>query len=514
MHALKNECVTRSVLTAGPLLHGSVYMKRVFVVCRRLIPTVVASLLVAVSARNATTQSPTAPTRLHGDWSGALRLESPFRVILHMRGDGSGLTGTVDFPDQNANGLPLTDVRLRGDSVHFRLAPASIRFDGLYDLKGDSIHGTFAQGEQRFALTLRRATGTAASPSSRPQEPVPPLPYSSEEVRFVGGGAGITLAGTLTLPPASGPHPAVLLLSGSGPLDRDAVVEGHRTLLVLADQLTRNSFAVLRFDKRGVSRSNGVFDDAALTDFAADSEAALVYLRSRTDVSPGRVLVLGHSEGALLAGMLLERVRGLAGGILLGAPAQRGDSLMVSRARALLAARGVPDSTLAKDASLRTAVFRAIERSATQTQPEVREAVREGVARELGRMTVAERGAVGYGERDWESGAEVFLAQLAWFRQSLRLDPVEIYGGISSPVLAIYAALDQQVPAEPNADLVRRALSLSSRRAEVIVLPAINHQMQQAHTGSPAEYSQISETIAPAILERIIAWARATTNDK
>jgi hypothetical protein len=489
-------------------------MKRGSVACGRLIPAVAAIVLLAVSTREAISQSPISVTRLHGDWSGAVHLEIPFRVILHLRGDRPELAGNIDFPDQNAKRLPLTDVRLRGDSVHFRLAPASIRFDGRYDLKGDTIHGTFAQGEQRFALTLRRATGTAASPASRPQEPVPPLPYSWEEVRFAGGGAGIALAGTLTLPPGSGPHPAVLLLPGSGPLDRDAVVAGHRTSLVLADQLTRNGFAVLRFDKRGTSRSNGVFADAAFTDFAADAQAALAYLRSRPEMSPGRVLVLGHSEGALLAGMLLERVRGLAGGILLGAPAQRGDSLMVSRARALLGARGVPDSTLAKDESLRTAVFRAIERSETKTQAEVRETIRKEVANALRRMTDAERAAVGYGEREWESGAEVFLAQLAWFRQFLSLDPVGIYERIDAPVLAIFGALDQQVPAEPNADLVRRAMSLYGRGAEIVVLPGINHQMQQAHSGSPVEYGQISETIAVAVLERIIAWARATTKGR
>ena len=475
-------------------------------------PILAATLLAAAPTQAATSQSPALATRLHGDWAGALRLEIPFRVILHLRGQAPELAGTVDFPDQNGNGLPLTEARLQGEGFLFRLAPASIRFDGHYDAQGDSIHGTFTQGEQRLALTLRRATGPGAHPPPRPQEPAPPLPYLVEEVRFAGGGAGVTLAGTVTLPQGSGPHPAVLLLPGSGPLDRNAVVAGHRPSLVLADQLTRSGFAALRFDKRGVSGSTGVFAAAGLTDFAADAEAALTYLRTRPEVDPGRVLVLGHSEGALLAGMLLARVRGLAGGILLGAPAERGDSLMVSRARALLAARGVADSTLAKDASLRTGVFRAIERPGAPV--EVRRSIREAVAEGLGRMTVAERAAVGYGEQEWESGAEVFLAQLPWFRQFLSLDPVEIYGKIEAPVLALYGTLDQQVPAEPNADLVRRALSPLGRRAEIIVLPAINHQMQQARTGSPAEYGQISETIAAAVLGQIIAWARAATTGR
>jgi pimeloyl-ACP methyl ester carboxylesterase len=484
-------------------------MRLVTVGSERLVLHALAVLLQVLSPTgNATAQSLPSTSRLHGAWSGAVRLEIPFRVVLHLRGDGPGLAGTIDFPDQNAKGLPLTEVRLQSDALHFRLAPASIRFDGRYDAPGDSISGTFAQGEQRFALTLRRASDSETSPPPRPQEPVPPLPYSAEEVRFAGGGAGIALAGTLTLPPGSGPHPAVLLLPGSGPLDRDAVVAGHRPSLVLADQLARQGFVVLRFDKRGVSRSGGVFADASLGDLASDAEAALTFLRSRPEVGAARVLLLGHSEGALLAGMLLARVPGLAGGILVGAPVQRGDSLMVSRARALLAARGVPPAILAKDAALRTAVFRAIERSATAA--EARPAIRQALADALGQMTDAERAAVGYGEREWESGAEVFLDQLAWFKEWLSLDPADIYRRIAAPVLALYGALDQQVPAEPSAALIRRALSAApGRRTEVIVLPGINHQMQEGRTGSPGEYGQISETIAAKVLERIILWARA-----
>jgi fermentation-respiration switch protein FrsA (DUF1100 family) len=486
-------------------------MKRVSCLRGRLLAAA-AFLLVVVSTREATSQSSTSSTRLKGDWAGALRLEIPFRVILHLRRDGVGLAGAVDFPDQNANGLPLTEVRLEGDSVHFRLAPASIRFDGRHDVLGDSIYGTFAQEKERFALTLVRATVSEASPPPRPQDPMPPLPYSSKEVQFAGGGAEINLAGTLTLPPESGPHPAILLLQGSGPLDRDAAVAGHRTLLVLADQLTRSGFAVLRFDKRGVSRSTGVFADAALTDFAADAEAALTYLKSRHEVSPDRIVVIGHSEGALIAGMLLARVRGVAGGILLAAPAQRGDSLMVSRARAVLASRGVPDSSLAKDAALRMAVFSAIRGPGSAAQ--VHEAVLRAASEELARMSDVERAALGYGEQEWANGAATFAGQLQWFREWLPLDPVEIYRRIDAPILALYGELDRQVPPDPNSRLIKQALLKRRARTEVIVLPAINHQMQPAHTGSPAEYGQISETIARAVLDRIISWAHTATKGK
>jgi len=125
-------------------------------------------------------------------------------------------------------------------------------------------------------------------------------------------------------------------------------------------------------------------------------------------------------------------------------------------------------------------------------------------------MTPTERVTVGYGEKEWESGAEVYLAQLAWFKEMLPFDPVDAYRKIGAPVLAVYGTLDQQVPPEPNSQLMRKALPPDG--GEVVVLPGINHQMQRAQTGSPAEYGQISETIAPALLERITDWARARTS--
>jgi hypothetical protein len=150
--------------------------------------------------------------RVAGAWMGALALDIPFRVVLTVRAGGGPLSGTMDFPDQNVRGLPLTEARMAGDSLHLRLAPAAVSFAGRL-MAGDSIVGTFAQGAQRFPLTFRRPTPEQLGGLDRPQEPKPPYPYREEEVR-IAADSGIVLAGTLTLPPGTGRHPAVLLFPG------------------------------------------------------------------------------------------------------------------------------------------------------------------------------------------------------------------------------------------------------------------------------------------------------------
>jgi pimeloyl-ACP methyl ester carboxylesterase len=412
----------------------------------------------------------------------------------------------MDFPDQNVRGLPLTEARMAGDSLHLRLAPAAVSFAGRL-MAGDSIVGTFAQGAQRFPLTFRRPTPEQLGGLDRPQEPKPPYPYREEEVR-IAADSGIVLAGTLTPPPGTGRHPAVLLLPGSGQLDRDASVAGHRPFLVLADALTRRGFVVLRYAKRGMPPSSGDFATATTADLARDAEFAVRYLRRRGDVDSQRVALIGHSEGALVAAMVAGQDSRLGGTVLLGAPGLRGDSLMVVRASALLAGRGLPDSTVRKDAALRAAVFRAI--IAPGDEATTRARAGAVVEARLQQLTDAELSALGYSREAWSRGVEVYLDQLAWFRYWFSLDPNPLYGRMHGPVLALYGGLDQQVPPPTNAPRVRAALAGRNAGSITEILPTVNHQMQTATTGSPDEYGRITETVAPVVLDRVVRWLLET----
>jgi dipeptidyl aminopeptidase/acylaminoacyl peptidase len=151
----------------------------------------------------------------------------------------------------------------------------------------------------------------------RPQEPRGAPPYAEEEVRYENAAAGVALAGTLTKPPRGGPHPAALLITGSGPMDRDETVAGHRLFLVLADYPTRRGIAVLRGDDRGVGESTGDFASAAADDFAADARAGFDFLLGRADIDADRIGLIGHSDGAVIAPMLAAASQDVAWAVLM-----------------------------------------------------------------------------------------------------------------------------------------------------------------------------------------------------
>ena len=261
-----------------------------------------ALFLVAMACGAAAAESP-----LAGDWIGTLEAQGQnLRLALHVSAaPGGGLQATFDSLDQHASGIPVDEIRLELNIVRFSLKQAGATFQGK--LIGDSIDGEFRQSG--FAMKLVFHRGVAEGPK-RPQNPAPPYPYISEEAEFENHAAHITLAGTFTIPrEAQGAAktrkpPAVVLIVGSGPNDRDESILGHKPFLVLADYLTRHGIAVLRYDKRGVGQSKGVYKTATSADFAADASAAVDSLLARSDIDHRRIGLIGHSEGGILAPMV------------------------------------------------------------------------------------------------------------------------------------------------------------------------------------------------------------------
>ena len=230
--------------------------------------------------------------------AGAMKL----RLVLHvLQGEDGKLRATLDSIDQGANGLPVDVIRLEGDSLHLELPRLGARYVGGRHAGRTEMRGTWQQGGASLALSFKAVS--VVEKLRRPQEPQPPLPYEAKEVTFSSLAPGVTLAGTLTLPRGVAKAPAVALITGSGPEDRDETVFGHKPFLVLADHLTRRGIAVLRFDDRGVGGSSAATPGATSRDLAADALGAIRCLAGRPEVDPARIGLLGHSEGAAIAVM-------------------------------------------------------------------------------------------------------------------------------------------------------------------------------------------------------------------
>lgn len=444
--------------------------------------------------RAALTTKPKAakPSDIDGAWLGTLHPGMmKLRVVFHIRNTDQGLTATLDSPDQGAKGIPVTRVARKGSHLTMDVNGIGGKFGGTINADHSAIDGTWTQGGASLPLTLKRLKNAAElNPPPRPQNPKGPLPYKQEQVKFEDKQAGVQLAGTLTIPPGKGPFPAVVLIAGSGPQNRNEVVMGQKVFLVLADYLTRKNIVVLRYDKRGIGKSGGDYATATTADFANDAEAAFNFLRTQPQVDPRKVGLIGHSEGGEIAPMVAARGRNVAFIVMMAGPGVPGRQILVEQARAISKASGMSSEKVQKAADREREIVEIIENAKDNAELE-----KELRAKLAGKVPKARLGSM------------IGRLDSPWFRYFVRYDPATALEKVECPVLAMIGQKDTQVPAKQNLPAIRKALKAGgNKHFEVVEMPGLNHLFQPAKTGSPLEYGQIETTIAPAALEKISNW--------
>lgn len=445
---------------------------------------------------------------LAGSWVGTLDVGVKLRLVFNVQAaDDGGWTATLDSPDQGARGIPVSAVIIDAPSVRFEVSAIAGTYAGTMDAAANRMDGTWSQGGMSLPLALER--GDKPEAPKRPQEPKPPVPYESEEVRFPNDEAGINLAGTFTKPEGSGPFPAVALVTGSGPQDRNEELLGHKPFLVLADHLTRSGIAVLRYDDRGVGESSGDFASATTREFASDALAAVSWLRSRPDVRADAIGLLGHSEGGLVAPMAAVETADIAFLVLLAAPGLDGRDIVLLQSTLIGRAEGIDASRLEANSKRQAAYFDIVENESDPAQ--AASSLKALMTADLAAMSDAERAEGGLTGDDTDALIDRQVAQVnsPWFRYFLSYDPLPALRKVTVPVLALNGTLDLQVPWQENLDAIDGALR-EAGNGDVTVLPleGLNHLFQTATTGSPTEYGQIEETMAPRALDAISSWIR------
>jgi pimeloyl-ACP methyl ester carboxylesterase len=450
------------------------------------------TILIAVAALWSTAVgAQVQPSSIAGDWAGVLKAGgAELHLVLHVTNTPDGtLKATLDSTDQGALGIPVSSISLTGAKLAFKIAAVGGSYEGAINDAGSVIDGTWTQGGS-LPLVLTRAGATVSTPVRRPQNPIKPFPYRDEDVSYRNAGAGITLAATLTMPSGTGPFPAVVLITGSGPQDRDESLMGHRPFLVLSDYLTRHGIAVLRADDRGVAKSTGTFATATSADFATDAEAGVTYLQSRTEIDAKKIGLVGHSEGGLIAPMIAARNPAVAFIVLMAGSGVSGDEILLEQGRLIAAANGATPEQLAQNATRMRAALQLVktEQDETVLAAKLRE--------QLTGLVPAEA-----------IDAQVKPLLSPWYRYFVRYDPAPALTRVKVPVLAINGEKDLQVPPKQNLPAIRKALeSGGNTRIEVVELTGLNHLFQTAKTGAPSEYAQIEETMAPLALDTITRW--------
>lgn len=383
------------------------------------------------------------------------------------------------------------------------------RFEGSLSKDGQTLEGTWTQSGVSLPLTLTRGEDQPVPPpaaKNRPQTPQPPFPYVSEEVTFHNTAADVTLAGTLTHPEGDGPFPAVVLISGSGPQDRDETLFEHKPFAVWADQLTRRGIAVLRYDDRGVGGSSEGSPDVTSEDLSVDVEVARDFLAGLPQIDPERIGLIGHSEGAMLATMAASRNPGVACVVMLAGAGVDGEQVLLSQGRRVLEAEGVNEPEQLE----RQRILQEVLMGAVLDAPPG--ASMETMAAEAARRLRDQLPDDLSQDQDLDALAEAGVARLAspWFRFFLEHDPAEAIRTLKCPVLALVGGNDVQVDAATNLPQLREAVAEAGHPDSAVEeLPGLNHLFQTAITGAVSEYDTIDETIAPAVLNRVGDWLAA-----
>lgn len=433
---------------------------------------------------------------LDGDWEGAVvGPAARLRLVVHVRTGRFGTTALMDSPDQLAYGIVLEGLAREGGKVSFQQSAIRGSYTGVLSADGKTITGEWSQG-RAAPLILTKTAGKAAA-ARRPQTPVKPYPYREEEVAF-DSAPGVRLAGTLTLPPGKGPFPAAVLITGSGAQDRDETLLGHKPFLIIADRLTRDGIAVLRYDDRGFGKSTGQFAKALTSDFAVDAAAAVAFLRTRADIDAARVGLIGHSEGGVVAPMVAAKDRKLGFVVLLAGPGAPLSEVLAAQRLAIGPGMGAGPKMIAASQALMDHALAAMQGAKDDAEAEARATA----------VLTSEGAALGLTPA--LAAAQARQLSSGWMRGLLSYDPRPTLAQVRAPILAVNGSKDLQVPMKQNLDAIRAATA-ANKDVTIVELPGLNHLFQTAPTGAVGEYADIEETVAPLALDTVSNWVVART---
>lgn len=439
---------------------------------------------------------------IEGKWQGLLKIQGmELTIVFNISEQADTLIATMDSPDQGAFGLAVQEISFLDNQLNLVMNMPPIQYEGTLNSEGE-IDGVFMQAGYDFPLTLSQKE-VKKSNKKKPQDPEEPFPYKSEDVTFENKINGIKLAGTLTMPSEGTNFPAVVLISGSGPQDRNEALLGHKPFLVLSDHLSKQGIAVLRYDDRGTAQSEGDFSSATSADFKTDVTAAVNYLKTRKEIDFDNIGLIGHSEGGIIAPMVAVETESIAFIVLMAGTGIRGDELLLRQSELIGKASGMSETQLKTARDFNRGAYDIVVNTVNETS------VREELKKYLDEsVTKNPELATANGLKE-EVFVEQVLGQLAspWMLYFLKHDPSTVLQKVDCPVLAIVGEKDLQVPANVNLEAIEAALKAGGNTQYTVKeLAGLNHLFQEAETGSPNEYAQIEQTIAPKALELMSSW--------
>jgi pimeloyl-ACP methyl ester carboxylesterase len=460
---------------------------------------IILSFTIAVPAQKTDYKS-----AIPGSWIGKVKAGAvELRVVFNLSVIGNdSIIATLDSPDQGAKNIKLGLVTLTEEAIKISAPALMGEYNGT--IKNDTlIEGTWKQAGNTMALNLAKLKSPFTV--NRPQEPKPPYPYTSEEVTFINDKFNIKLAGTLTIPSGKGPFKTAILISGSGPQNRNEELLGHKPFLVIADYLSRNGIAVLRFDDRGVGSSQGNYTEATSADLATDVESAFNFLKNYPKINNKEIGLIGHSEGGLIAPIVAVSNPEIAFIVSLAGPGVTGQQIIIRQSQDISKQSGEKESVIRETTEINKKLYTVLRKERDNKKAEIKilSLYREHLEKKK------------LSREDTEKAVNQFkmsfgASQYTWFRYFITTDPSVFWKNVECPVLALNGEKDLQVAAHENLPAIEKALkSGGNTKIKILKLPGLNHLFQHCKTGLPSEYGSIEETFSPDALKTISGWILA-----
>jgi pimeloyl-ACP methyl ester carboxylesterase len=441
--------------------------------------------------------------RIDGIWLGTLKVPgAKLRIALTISKSETGkYAATMNSVDQGSGEIPMDEVKYENHHLIVKGTKIGVMFEGKIDFNTKTFSSEFKQGPSKFPVIFHKVDKLPSLSRSRPQDPKKPYSYNEEQVEYKNEDAAIKIAGTLTYPKSGGPFPAVILLTGSGPQNRDEEVFGHKLFLVLADYLTRQGIAVLRADDRGVGGTTGSFKGSTTGDFADDALAGIQYLRSRKKINPNQIGLVGHSEGGMMAPIAASKSRDVSFIVLIAGPGIRFSDVVLFQKELKWKKAGMSKEDLILHRTWHNNVADIVIKDIND------DAVRDEIRALYSNLSEEKKSRL---KKTPESLEGEINSQLdPWRRYASKYNAESILSKVQCPVLAINGSKDMQVIAGKNLNAIKKALKAGGNKNYMIKeLQDLNHLLQTADTGEESEYTKIDETMSPAAMKIIADWIK------
>jgi len=442
---------------------------------------------------------------LQGYWQGQLNNELQkinMQFAFSYDSSRSSYIAYLTIPQQMIIRLKINKISVADDSIKINISNFAAKYHGkIFD--NDSIIGNLYQSGMSLPLILYRISEVDTFSFNRPQNPLPPFPYISKDVEFYNKKDKIKLAGTITIPDSISKHPAVVLISGSGPQDRDESLAFHKPFALIADRLTKAGIVVLRYDDRGVAKSEGNFSNATTFDFADDAKAAINWLKNQPFVDKNNIGVIGHSEGGIIAFYLASKEKNLKFAIALAGVTIPCDQLIALQTKKMMQLYDMPTQITEAYYNFYLQALQIIKTETNDKWKNILDSLFNANFNNLDSSLLSK-----YNIDKSLINQLTFSYNNIWLKTFINIDPSDYLKNLNCNTLALFGSKDVQVPAAENEEMFKQIAMCKKKSCvvESMTFEGLNHLFQHANTGSTEEYALIEETMSDDVLETIINW--------